>query len=81
MGSRRFLDFFKYGQHLSPSGGFHLKPMTNRPTRERPMNGWSLEVGLDPDQNLYSLAEVLDWGAYAALHDPKAPPLGTILQL
>lgn len=41
--------------HAPISGGFRMKPMTQRPTKEQPMIGWSLEMVLDADHELYRL--------------------------
>ena len=43
-----------------------MKPMTQRPTNEQPMIGWSLEMVLDADHELYRLASILDWAALEA---------------
>ena len=40
-----------------------MKPITKRTTQEQPMIGWSLEMVLDPSQELYRLAAVIDWAA------------------
>ena len=48
-----------------------MTPMTKRLTQEQPMIGWSQEMVLDPDQDLYRLAGVIDWGSLEA--GPKSP--------
>lgn len=35
-----------------------MKPMTQRPTKEQPMIGWSLEMVLNADHELYRLIRI-----------------------
>ncbi len=59
--------------------------MTQRPTKEQPMTGWSLEMVLDADHELYRLALVLDWAALEAefgkLYCPDNGRPGTPIRL
>jgi IS5 family transposase len=43
-----------------------MKPLTQRKTQEQPLIGWSLGMVLDPRQELYRLAGVIEWAALEA---------------
>lgn len=51
-----------------------MKPISKPKTQTQPMIGWSLEMVLDADQELYKLAQILDWAAleteFGALYCP-----------
>lgn len=43
-----------------------MKPITRTKTDAQPMFGWSLEMVLDPSQELYRLAGIIDWAGLEA---------------
>ena len=43
-----------------------MQPMTKKSTQEQPLIGWRLDMVLDPRQDLFRLASVLDWAALEA---------------
>jgi IS5 family transposase len=62
-----------------------MKPISKPMTQTQPMIGWSLEMVLDPDQELYKLAKILDWTAleaeFGALYCPDNGRPGVPIRL
>jgi len=62
-----------------------MKPISKPKTQTPPMIGWSLEMVLDSEQELYKLAQVLDWTAleagFGALYCPDNGRPGVPIRL
>ena len=43
-----------------------MKPLTQKPTQEQPLIGWRFDMVLDPRQDLFRLAGVIDWAVLEA---------------
>ena len=46
--------------------GVQMKPPSKPKTQMPPMIGWSLEMVLDPEQELFKLARIIDWNRLEA---------------
>ena len=46
--------------------GVQMKPFSKPKTQMPPMIGWSLEMVLDPEQELFKLARIIDWSRLEA---------------
>jgi IS5 family transposase len=62
-----------------------MKPTSKPKTQIPPMIGWSLEMVLDPEQELYKLAQIINWSAldaeFGALYCPDNGRPGVPIRL
>lgn len=62
-----------------------MKPISKPKSQTPPMIGWSLEMVLDPEQELFRLAQILDWSAlereFGALYCPDNGRPGVPIRL